>query len=110
MPGQIVADANNPTWLYRNQDLNSDGEYAPGAVVAISSDPPPATMSFLEWFGDTATVANVNEADTTITMPAADASVTAIYKHRGDFNADGAVNIVDLNMVLIDWGKTGYKQ
>ncbi len=25
----------------------------------------------------------------------------------GDLNGDGTVNIVDLNMVLIDWGKTG---
>ena len=45
-------------------------------------------------------------------MPAADITVTATYvavvpPWPGDLDESGTVDIVDLNMVLIDWGKTG---
>ncbi len=33
-------------------------------------------------------------------------AIKAVYL-PGDLNEDGAVDIVDLNMLLIDWGKTG---
>ncbi len=95
--------------LYSLTVINGSGggEYVTGTATAIFADQPTGSMSFLKWAGDVAGVANVNEADTTVTIPAADAAVTAIYKYRGDLNADGIVNIVDLNMVLIDWDKTG---
>ncbi|KKK77377.1 hypothetical protein LCGC14_2854220, partial [marine sediment metagenome] len=29
------------------------------------------------------------------------------YRYRGDLNEDGTVGIIDLNMVLIDWDRSG---
>jgi uncharacterized repeat protein (TIGR02543 family) len=56
-----------------------DGSYLLGAVVNISADDPASGYEFDEWTGDVAYVANVNSADTTITMPASNISVTATY-------------------------------
>jgi uncharacterized repeat protein (TIGR02543 family) len=56
-----------------------DGSYSAGTVVDISADPPPAGMFFSRWIGDTGTVASVNSSSTTLTMPAANATVTATY-------------------------------
>ena len=86
---------------------SGSGIYAEGEVVPISADPVTPGMVFDEWAGDTSGVADVEASDTTITMPNADATVTATYTHDGDLNKDGIVNIVDLNMVLIAWGKSG---
>ena len=68
----------------------------------------PATtdMEFYEWVGDTAGVADVAAASTTITMPEVGAAITATYTdtYPGDLSGDGIVDIVDLNIVLIHWG------
>jgi len=56
-----------------------DGQYAEGTVVDISADPAPSGQAFDEWIGDTENVADVTAADTTITMPPSDATVTAVY-------------------------------
>ena len=57
-----------------------DGIYDPDAVVDIlANDPPPAKI-FDVWTGDTAGVDNVNEPNTTYTMPAADSEITATYE------------------------------
>ncbi len=89
---------------------SGSGTYTQGEAIAISPNTAPGGMEFDAWTGDTAGVANVNISSTTITMPASDATVTATYSYipiRGDLDEDGKVDIVDLNMVLIDWGKTG---
>ncbi|MBD3239233.1 MAG: hypothetical protein GF331_01505 [Chitinivibrionales bacterium] len=59
---------------------SGDGSYASGATVTISANNPPSGKQFDRWTGDVANVANVNNATTTITMPAANATVTATYK------------------------------
>ncbi len=82
------------------------GNYAPGEVVSISAAAAPEHRYFFQWTGDTGNVSDVNDPNTTITMPIADASVTATYTQPGDVNRDGVVDIVDLNMILIDWGKS----
>ncbi len=56
---------------------SGSGSYAAGAVVNITANAPPANQSFLNWTG--ATVANSNSASTSITMPSANATVTANY-------------------------------
>jgi uncharacterized repeat protein (TIGR02543 family) len=56
-----------------------DGLYPSGYVAEISADDPPTGKIFDHWTGDTAAVANVNSVDTTITMPAANRTVTAVY-------------------------------
>jgi len=57
-----------------------DGSYTEGTKISITADAPPsADHVFDQWTGDVANVANVNDDTTTITMPAADATVTATY-------------------------------
>ncbi len=56
------------------------GQYEEGAVVNIAANDPPAGQVFDQWTGDTAYVADVTSANTTVTMPAANVTVTATYK------------------------------
>ncbi len=58
---------------------SGDGSYEEDDVVNISADAPPANQVFDVWTGDTTNVADTSEANTTITMPAAAAAVTATY-------------------------------
>ncbi|HZE98356.1 MAG TPA: hypothetical protein VE981_15095, partial [Planctomycetota bacterium] len=58
-----------------------DGTYAAGTIVTISADAPLAGMMFKAWTG--ATVAGATSSTTTITMPAANATVTATYEAAG---------------------------
>jgi len=60
---------------------SGDGNYAPSAVVDITADTAPSGMLFDAWTGDTSGIADVNDPSTTLTMPAADAEVTATYTH-----------------------------
>ena len=83
-----------------------DGNYPAGAVVNIVAATAPAGQQFDKWTGDVAIVANVNAASTSVTMPAANATVTATYKPReytltvnsgspdGNYPAGAVVNIV----------------
>jgi len=57
---------------------SGSGTYAAGAVVPISANAPPNGMVFDQWTG--ATVASATSASTTLTMPAANTTVTATYK------------------------------
>ncbi len=84
------------------------GLYPAGSTQVISAGlPPEPTMIFLEWRGDTSGVADITAPVTTITLGLVNDNVRAFYRWPGDLNGDGVVDIVDLNMVLIDWGKTG---
>ena len=58
------------------------GTYVAGTIVSIVAAAAPAGQEFDQWTGDIATVANVNAASTSITMPGADATVTATYRAR----------------------------
>jgi hypothetical protein len=53
------------------------GTYAAGKVVTIGANPAPPNETFSSWTG--ATVASATSASTTITMPAANTTVTATY-------------------------------
>ncbi len=77
--------------------------------VAISAAPPASGTEFFRWLGDVDLLDDQYAKDTSLTMPPGDATVTATYRVdlAGDFNNDGTVDIIDLNMILIDWGKTG---
>ncbi|HEY7906716.1 MAG TPA: InlB B-repeat-containing protein, partial [Wenzhouxiangella sp.] len=55
------------------------GEYVAGDVVTISAGLPPEGQIFDRWTGQTARVANVNQATTTLTMPESTVIVSAIY-------------------------------
>jgi hypothetical protein len=57
-----------------------DGSYNIGTEVIIAADAPPsADYVFDQWTGDVANVADLNDDTTTITMPAANTTVTASY-------------------------------
>ncbi|NJL19138.1 MAG: DNRLRE domain-containing protein [Bdellovibrionaceae bacterium] len=56
------------------------GAYAAGTAVNISADAPASGQAFDAWTGDVATVADVHSANTTLTMPAANISITATYE------------------------------
>ncbi len=58
---------------------SGDGDYTAGTTVSIAADAPPANQTFAGWGGDTAGIADVNAASTTLTMPASNTSVTATY-------------------------------
>src|SRR5207249_105865 len=55
------------------------GNYPLGQVVTITANTPPAGQVFDKWTG--ATVTDANSPSTTITMPAANTTVTALYKN-----------------------------
>jgi hypothetical protein len=56
---------------------SGSGSYAAGTPVTITANAPPSDESFVDWTG--ATVANANTPSTTLTMPAANTTVTANY-------------------------------
>ena len=53
------------------------GSYTANTVVTITANAPPSGQSFVDWTG--ATVQNPNASQTTLTMPASNATVTANY-------------------------------
>ncbi len=88
------------------------GTYTEGRTVSIAANDPPDGDLFKQWVGHTAYVADPLSSTTDVNMPSAgvgDIAVTATYLEcwDGDLNTNLVVDIVDLNMVLIDWGKTG---
>ena len=75
-----VTDEATPTLFTLEVNSGSgDGDYEAGTVVPISADGPPGGKEFDSWTGDVGGVADTNASSTTITMPAADATVTATY-------------------------------
>jgi len=56
---------------------SGSGSYAAGTVVTITANPPPSGQTFLKWTGST--VKDPGAATTTLTMPAANTTVTANY-------------------------------
>lgn len=51
-----------------------------GSIINIEALPPASGLIFDYWTGDTATIVNVNARVTTLRMPAANASITAIFR------------------------------
>ena len=82
------------------------GSYEAGTVVKIEAEAAPVGQVFAQWIGDVANVANVNASSTSITMPPAEATVTATYRARqytltvnsglgsGSYVSGATVNIV----------------
>jgi hypothetical protein len=57
------------------------GSYSEGTTQNISASAPLAGMVFDKWTGDTSFVDNINLADTNVTMPPRNISLTATYKN-----------------------------
>ena len=72
----------NPPGTYTLTVLNGtgSGSYASGTKVTITANTPATGKAFDKWTGDTSAVADITASSTTLTMPAAAATVTATYK------------------------------
>jgi len=77
---QRTVQGTTTTYTLTVNDGTGGGQYEEGAVANIAANDPPAGSIFDQWTGDTAHVGDVNAAETTVTMPAADVTVTATYK------------------------------
>jgi hypothetical protein len=66
-----------PTYTLTVVNGTGSGSFTAGTVVTISANPPPAGQSFTGWTG--ASVSNTNAPTTSITMPAANTTVTANF-------------------------------
>jgi hypothetical protein len=56
-----------------------DGDYSASTEVDITADAAASGRFFDRWTGDTSGIADINDPTTTLTMPAADAEITAVY-------------------------------
>ncbi|SLM28453.1 exported hypothetical protein [Desulfamplus magnetovallimortis] len=63
-------------------DGTGSGEYEAGEVVSISANPAPEDMIFNGWAGDISTISNAELANTTLTMPDGDISISASYVEK----------------------------
>ena len=68
-----------PTYKLTVNSGSGSGEYQEGAKVEIEADDPPAGHVFGEWTGHIEHVDDVASSSTTLTMPAEDITVTAVY-------------------------------
>ena len=67
-----------PRYALNVVDGTGDGDYAAGTVVGISATIPPGN-SFAAWTGDTAFIADLHAASTTLTMPDHAVNITATF-------------------------------
>ena len=65
---------------------SGSGSYTQGLVVDVSADPPGSGMIFDEWTGDTTFMLRPSSANTTVTMPGMEMSITATYKVPANVN------------------------
>jgi hypothetical protein len=75
-----------PTYTLTVNNGSGNGAYQEDEVVAIAANTAPSGQEFDQWTGDVSFVDNVFAANTTITMPAANISVTATYVNIPYFN------------------------
>jgi hypothetical protein len=86
--GSVTLVPNYVTTLYSDLTVvngTGSGTYAEGAAVAIEADAPPAHYHFKAWTGNTAGIADVNAASTTITIQSDDAVITATYEEDAHY-------------------------
>ncbi|MFW6219210.1 MAG: InlB B-repeat-containing protein, partial [Bacteroidota bacterium] len=60
-------------------DGSGSGTYQPSQIISISADAPATGYVFSEWTGDVQYLTDASAQNTTVTMPAADISVSASY-------------------------------
>jgi len=58
------------------------GTFPAGKVVQIAANPPPADQRFARWKGDAMTLASRSAANTTLTMPTRNATITAVFRRK----------------------------
>jgi hypothetical protein len=83
--GADAAWIDEVTWTQDSHTLtvengSGSGVYPVGATVAVEADPAPVGEVFATWDGDTNALVNPLAPSTTLTMPARDIAVRALYK------------------------------
>jgi len=97
------------TYLLTVNNGTGGGSYSAGQVVPINANSPPPGKVFLNWTG--AAVANPNSPTTTITMPAAAATVTANYQASGGPNITAVTpNPLNTGSFEVTITGTGFQQ
>jgi hypothetical protein len=76
---ELALLAERPLYTLTVNSGSGDGEYVEDTNVNISADGAPAHMEFDCWIGNTANVDDVDDPTTSITMPSANATITATY-------------------------------
>jgi hypothetical protein len=86
------ADASFGTVVYSLAVISGsgDGSYTPGTVVSIQADPPASNQKFVKWIGNVAAVSNVTNLSTTVTIPANNLTLTALYATETTLISDTA--------------------
>jgi hypothetical protein len=76
---------------------SGDGSYAASTVVDIDANAAASGYTFDDWIGNTSGIANVNASSTTLTMPAANQTITATYEavQAGTPSVSGVSGTVD---------------
>jgi len=72
-----------PTYLLTVNNGSGDGNYEEGEVIPIVAEAAAPGEEFSHWAGDTAGIADIYQASTTVTMPAQALIITAMYKEEG---------------------------
>ncbi len=103
-----------PTYSLTVNSGSGDGNYIEGAVVNISADTIVGRL-FNGWSGDVAYLADANDANTTLTMPALAVTVTAAYSdilpapwtstNIGTVGLAGSTQITDGNWTVLASGE-----
>jgi len=70
---------NDPEFILIVENGSGDGSYLEGTQVMVTADVAPSGQQFDNWTGDITNLANPNSASTTLTMPAANITITASY-------------------------------
>jgi hypothetical protein len=66
-----------------------DGAYTAGSIVPIQADAPAPNQSFVRWIGNVATIADADNPSTSVTMPARELTISALYSTETTFIAGG---------------------
>ena len=66
--------------IFEVENGTGGGSYAPGTVVTVTADPPPAGQQFVGWTGDIVILTNPNMATTTAIMPSINVRIAAKYQ------------------------------
>jgi len=75
----VYKDLPAQTFALTVEGGSGDGDYSQGRVISIAAAPAATDEVFDRWIGQTAAIANVNQANTTLTMPGSSVSIEARY-------------------------------
>lgn len=80
-------------FLLNVQSGTGGGEYRERRIIRITADPPDEGKVFNRWFGDTEYIVSPVDMETTLVMPAANATVRASYRNPPDPESIPALSI-----------------